>query len=242
MNKIEEEFLPNHIAIVPDGNRRWAKKRRMAGWRGHIAGAKKTREQVQVAFDLGIKCLSWWGGSYKNLTERSKIEINNLFNIYQRYFLELAKNKDIHQHQIKVNVIGQWREILPKKGVEAANNLMEVTKKYNKRLLNFFIAYNGTNEMISAINNIIKDARKDKKIEVTSDLLKEYLWTRGLPPVDLLIRTGSSKDPHNSAGFMMWLTANSQLYFPKGFYPDFGKKEFTKAIEEFQKRERRLGK
>ena len=242
MNKIEKENLPNHVAIVPDGNRRWAKKRGLAPWRGHLAGAKKTEEQIQAAFDLGLKCLSWWGGSYNNLTKRGKIEINNLFKIYERYFNKLIKDKKIYENEVKVNVIGRWREILPKTGIKAAEELVKATESHNKRKLNFFIAYDGTHEMISAIKSIVKEARKNRNITVTPDLLKEHLWTKDLPPVDLLIRTGSYDDPHNSAGFMMWLTANSQLYFPKGFYPDFGRKEFIKAIEEFQRRERRLGK
>ncbi len=242
MNKIEKESLPNHVAIVPDGNRRWAKKRGLAPWRGHLAGAKKTEEQVQVAFNLGLKCLSYWGGSYDNLIKRGKIEINNLFKIYERYFNKLIKDKKIYENEVKVNVIGRWREILPKTGIKAAEELVKATESHNKRKLNFFIAYDGTHEMISAIKSIVKEARKNRNITVTPDLLKEHLWTKDLPPVDLLIRTGSYDDPHNSAGFMMWLTANSQLYFPKGFYPDFGRKEFIKAIEEFQRRERRLGK
>ena len=242
MNKIDKEKLPNHVAIVPDGNRRWAKNKGLAPWRGHLAGAKKTEEQVQTAFDLGLKCLSWWGGSYNNLTKRAKIEINNLFRIYERYFKKLIKDKEIYKNEVKVSVIGRWQEILPKTGIKAAKELIEKTKNHNKCKLNFFIAYDGAHEMISAIKSIVKETRKNKSIKVTPDLLKEHLWTKDLPPVDLLIRTGSSDDPHNSSGFMMWLTANSQLYFPKGFYPDFGKKEFIKAIEEFQRRERRLGK
>jgi len=242
MNKIEKENLPNHVAIVPDGNRRWAKEKGLAPWRGHLAGAKKTEEQVEAAFNLGLKCLSWWGGSYNNLTKRAKIEINNLFKIYERYFNKLIKDKKIYENEVKVNVIGRWQEILPKTGIKAAKELVKATESYNKRKLNFFIAYDGTHEMISAIKSIVKEARKNRNITITPDLLKEHLWTKDLPPVDLLIRTGSYDDPHNSAGFMMWLTANSQLYFPKGFYPDFGRKEFIKAIKEFQRRERRLGK
>ena len=242
MDKIDKNNLPTHIAIVPDGNRRWAKKRNMAPWRGHVAGAEKTREQIEFAFDLGIECLSWWGGSYGNLTERSKIEINNLFRIYERYFKELIKKKEIYKDQVKVNIIGRWEEILPKSGIKAARDLMQATKNHKNRLLNFFIAYDGRDEMLSAIENIIKRSRKNRRLKITGDLLKENLWTKELPPVDLLIRTGSHQDPHNSAGFMMWLTANSQLYFPKGYYPDFGKKEFAQAIKEYQKRKRRFGK
>jgi len=242
MAQIDKNILPNHVAIVPDGNRRWARARGLADWQGHWSGAEKTREQVQAAFDLGIYCLSWWGGSWSNLTERSKIEINSLFRIYNKYFCELIKKKEIYQHQVKVNVIGRWKEILPAKAKEAAIKLEEATKGHNQRLLNFFIAYDGRDEMISAVKSLAREARRNKSLKITREVLKAHLWTAELPPVDLLIRTGSSADPHNSAGFMMWLTANSQLYFSKGYYPDFGKKEFLAAIKEYQNRERRLGK
>ncbi|MFH1366359.1 MAG: polyprenyl diphosphate synthase [Patescibacteria group bacterium] len=242
MDKIDKNLLPNHVAIVPDGNRRWARARGLADWQGHWSGAEKTREQVQAAFDLGIYCLSWWGGSWSNLTERSRIEINSLFQIYNKYFRELIKKKEIYEHQVKVNVIGRWKEILPPKVKETVAKLEQATKGHNQRLLNFFIAYDGRDEMLSAVKGITQAARQNKSLKITREVLKAHLWTAELPPVDLLIRTGSSSDPHNSAGFMMWLTANSQLYFPKGYYPDFGKKEFIAAIREYQNRERRLGK
>jgi tritrans,polycis-undecaprenyl-diphosphate synthase [geranylgeranyl-diphosphate specific] len=242
MNKINKENLPQHVAIVPDGNRRWAKQRGLASWRGHLAGAEKTQEVLQTALDLGIDCLSLWGGSWENLTKRPKVEVNALFRIYERYFRKLAKSKEVHQHQVKVNVFGRWPEILPKKGIEAVKELIKVTKNYNQRLLNFFIAYNGTDEMLEAIKSILKEGRKNKNLKVTPELLKRHLWSGDLPSVDFLIRTGSRNDPHNSVGFMMWHCANSQLYFAREFYPDFGKKEFIKAIKDYQKRERRLGK
>ncbi len=241
MNKIIEDNLPSHIAIVPDGNRRWAKKRGIAEWRGHIAGAKKTEEQVQVAFDLKLKCLSWWGGSYNNLTKRDDVEVSNLFKIYERYFNKLVNDKKVYENEVRVRVIGRWKEILPKTGIKAAERLMKATQNHSKRLLNFFIGYNGTDEMMAAIKSIVKEARTDKNMKVTEKVLKEHLWSGSLPSVDLLIRTGIENDPHNSVGFMMWHTANSQYYFTNTMYPDFGKKEFAKAIREYQKRERRLG-
>ncbi|MBL7155415.1 MAG: di-trans,poly-cis-decaprenylcistransferase [Candidatus Portnoybacteria bacterium] len=234
--------LPQHVAIVPDGNRRWAKQRGLIPWRGHLKGAEKTKELLQTALDLGIYCFSLWGGSYENLTRRPKVEINILFRIYERYFRKLAKEKKVHQNQVKVNVIGRWPEILPAKAIQSIKEVIEVTQNYNQQLLNFFIAYNGTDEMLYAIKEILREGRKNKKLKATPELLKSHLWAGYLPPVDFLIRTGSQNDPHNSAGFMMWYCANSQYYFTNIMYPDFGKKEFIKAIKDFQRRERRLGK
>ena len=241
MSKSNQKNLPQHVVVVPDGNRRWAKKRGLASWQGHLAGAKTTEKIVKAAFDLGIPCLSFWVGSWDNLTKRPQVEVNSLFRIYERYFHKLAKSKEIHENQAKVNIFGQWSKVLPAKAIESIKEATRVTKNYNQYLLNFFIAYSGTDEMLQAIKGILKEGQKNKNLKVTSELLKSYLWTYHLPPVDFLIRTGSHNDPHNSAGFMMWHCADSQLYFAKEFYPDFNKEKFIKAIKEFQRRERRMG-
>lgn len=106
--------------------------------------------------------------------------------------------------------------------------------------MTFLLAYNGTEEMLEAVSKIIKKAKKEK-IQMTEKLLIENLWTGKLPPVDLIIRTGCEGDPHNSAGFMMWHAAYSQFYFTKTLFPDFSAQEFEKAINDYLKRERRLG-
>ncbi|MFH0805913.1 MAG: polyprenyl diphosphate synthase [Patescibacteria group bacterium] len=242
MNKIEKEKLPNHVAIVPDGNRRWARKKGLAPWRGHFVGAERTEELIQAAFDTGIYCLSVWGSSKNNLETRSKREIRALLKIYELYFKKLLKSKEIRENKVKVSVIGRWREILPDKVAKVIRELIESTKNYNGRLLNFFISYNGTDEMLAAIKNIVKEARGNNNLKITPQLLNKYLWSGGLPPVDFLIRTGSANDPHNSVGFMMWQTANVQYYFTNTLYPDFGKEEFNKALDDFVKRQRRFGK
>jgi len=239
MEKIKKEFLPNHVVIVPDGNRRWAKERGLPGWRGHLEGAKRTEELIQASFDLGIECLSVWGGSLNNLTKRPQREISALIRIYDQYFKRLIKEKKIHQNRVKVNVIGRWQEVLPKKTIGIIRELIRTTGDYNQYSLNFFIAYNGTDEMLTAIKGIAKETGKKK---ITEKILKEHLWSGHLPLVDFLIRTGSASDPHNSVGFMMWHTANSQLYFTNTNYPSFNKKEFTKAINDFVGRQRRFGK
>lgn len=239
MNK---ENFPKHIAIIPDGNRRWAKKKGLFPWQGHLEGAERTEELIQASFDLKIKCLSIWGSSLNNLTKRPEKEVKVLFKIYEKYFKKLIKKKEIHQNRVKVNIIGRWSEILPKKGVEVIKELIKVTKDYDQYFLNFLVGYNGTDEMLAAIKDIAKEARKDKNLKITEKTLKKNLWSGHLPPVDFLIRTGSKGDPHNSVGFMMWYCANSQLYFTDTTYPDFNKKEFNKAINDFVRRQRRFGK
>lgn len=235
---MNQDNLPKHIAIIPDGNRRWAKERGFKPWRGHLKGAETGKELLQTALDKRIKCVSMWGGSWENLTERTNLEVKFLIKIYDQYIRALAKRKELREHEIKVNIIGRWRELLPEKVIKTFERVIDLTKDYNKKYLNFFVAYNGTDEVIAAVKNIVRSGVS----KITPELFEQNLWSAGLPAVDLLIRTGSDKDPHNSKGFMMWHCAESQLYFAKEYFPDFGRKQFEKVIDDFQKRERRHGK
>ena len=232
--------IPNHVAIIPDGNRRWARKKGIKAWLGHREGVKAFEKILDKSRELKIPYITFWGGSWDNLTKRSKIEINFLFKVYTEQFKRVADDKRIHQNKVKINVLGRWKEILPKETQEAIERAMEVTKSYNNFFLTFLLAYDGTDEMLDCVQKIAKISQ-DKKIKISKNLIKENLWTKDLPPVDLIIRTGCEGDPHNSAGFMMWNTAYSQLYFTQTLFPEFGPKEFEEIIEDYSKRERRLG-
>ena len=232
--------IPTHIAIIPDGNRRWARKRGLLPWLGHQAGTKALEKILDKALQLKIPYFTFWGGSYDNLTKRSKTEVNFLFKVYTDRFRKVLKDERIHQNKVKINVLGRWREILPKATKEIIEKAIEATKNYKNFVLTFLIAYDGTDEMLDCIQQIAKKTAGNP-IKITKDLIKENLWTKDLPPVDLAIRTGCQGDPHLSAGFMMWDTTYSQLHFTQTFFPDFGPKEFEKIIEDYSKRERRLG-
>ncbi len=195
---------------------------------------------MEKTLELKIPYLTFWGGSYDNLTKRPKIEINFLFKVYRDQFKRIVNDERIHKNQVKVSVLGRWQEILPKETKKAIKEALKATRNYNNFILTFLLAYNGTDEMISCIQRITKLANQ-KDIKITEKLIKENLWTKELPPVDLLIRTGCQNDPHNSAGFMMWDTAYSQLYFTETLFPDFSPKEFEEIIKDFSKRERRFG-
>lgn len=233
-----EKNLPIHITIIPDGNRRWAKKRGLELWKGHEEGALNTEKLVRYAFNAGIKHLSFWGSSLDNIKKRPFLETRALMKIYEKYFSKLLKSDDIHKNQARINIIGKWREQFPAKLKKILEKAIDGTKSYKNYNLNFFLAYNGDDEMIEAVKKISKKISEAGKI--TAETIKENLMTKDLPPVDLLVRTGG--EPHLSVGFMMWDIANSQLYFSEKLYPDFNEKEFGKAIEEYQRRERRMGK
>lgn len=234
----KEKDIPNHVAIIPDGNRRWAKQNNLEPWEGHEAGANNIEKLVRKALELGVSCISFWGSSINNLEKRPIKERQALLRIYEEYFLKLIDSNDIHDNEVRVHVIGKWKEQLPEKLVKILETGIEKTKNYQKNNLVFFLAYNGDDEMIEAIKNIVKKGIGEK--DITAETIKENLMTKDLPSVDYLIRTGG--DPHLSVGFMMWDTANSQLYFPEMNFPDFNEVEFEKAVEEYQERERRHGK
>jgi len=230
-----------HVAVIPDGNRRWAKKRGLLPWQGHIEGARTLEQILKKAWELKIPYFTFWGMSADNVLKRPKKEVEVLFSIFKRQFKKLAKSKEVEKEGIKINVFGLWQKFFPKELKDLIRIVIKKTKNYKNFVLTFLLAYNGTDEMLEAMKRIAKKAR-EKEIEISEKTLLENLWTGSLPQVDLVIRTGCEGDPHNSAGFMMWHTAYSQFYFTKTLFPDFSPEEFEKAIKDFFERERRFGK
>ncbi len=225
--------IPKHIALIPDGNRRWAKKRGLPSFIGHKKGAGALEKIINEVISLRIPYFSFWGSSLDNITKRSKSEVNHLFNIFEEYFNKIADEENIHKNKVKIEIIGKWKDYFPQSTIDAMQKAIDNTKNYNNQIITFLMAYNGTDEMIDCFKKITG--------EVTEQKIKDNLWTRKLPAVDFLIRTGCKDDPHNSAGFMMWDTAYSQLYFTNKFFPDFKEKEFKKSLDDYSNRERRKG-
>lgn len=232
------ENIPNHVAIVPDGNRRWAVGNGLAPWEGHEAGAKNTEILVRKAREIGVRELSIWGSSLENLKKRPFEESRELLRIYETYFTKLLQSEDIHTDKVRVRFIGRFEEQFPASLKKIVHRVIDATKEYDQFFLNFFLAYNGDDDMISAIRSIADSGVESRLID--SDMVTQHLMTKEISPVDYLIRTGD--EPHLSAGFLMWHTQNSQLYFAKEFYPDFGEEAFRRAIFDFSERERRFGK
>lgn len=227
-----------HIAIIPDGNRRWAKKRGLPSLIGHQRGADNFEKLFERAVEMKIPYFSFWGSSYDNITKRSKHEVKYLFDIFEKQFKKLLNDKRTYKEGIKVNVIGRWEEVFPDSLNKVIKEVIKKTKNHKKIALTFFMAYNGTDEMIDCVKKISSSKTKI----ITEETIKNNLWTKNLPPVDFLIRTGIEGDPHNSAGFMMWDVAYSQLYFTKKYFPEFSVKEFEVSVNNFENREKRRGK
>lgn len=227
--------LPHHVAIIPDGNRRWAKKKGVAPWEGHQAGANNTENLIRTAKELGIKELSIWGSSMENLTKRPLEEKIGLLKVYGNVLKQVLNSEEMTSGQVHIRFIGRFAEIFPQPLLDLITSIEEKTKNNKEYFLNFFLAYSGDDDMLSAVEKLVQSG----KTSVTKEDLKDALMTRELAPVDYLIRTGG--DPHLSTGFMMWDTANAELFFTDILYPDFTEKAFREAIEEYGDRARRGG-
>ncbi len=233
--------IPNHIAIIPDGNRRWAKKHGIMAWRGVEEGAKRFEETAEFLFGHNVSYVTFWAGSEDNLTKRSRIEVRFLVSLLHNWLLKMAALDTFVKNKIKFRVIGRWDTILAKDKKTAAlkkliRGLEKKTEHFHGKNLTLLFGYDSRQEMMEAIEKIKNGGAK----KVDERAVREALRTGILPPVDLVIRTGG--EPHWSAGFMMWHAANAQLYFTRTLWPDFKKKETEAAVEDFSKRERRFGK
>ena len=227
--------IPTHIAIIPDGNRRWAVEKNMSALDGHKQGAEALRAIMPHAADAGVKYISIWGMSLDNFTKRSMSEVAGLLALFRSEFLSLATSDDIHTRKVKINVFGRWEEKFPKPVKNAIQKAIDATKDYSEHYMNFFLAYNGVDEMTQAMQDIISEGVQT----VTPEIIKQHLFTKDLPPVDLIVRTGG--EPHLSAGFMMWDVTDSQLWFTQTLWPEFTSTDLDEAIGEYTKRQRRKG-
>ena len=237
MNDILNSQIPQHVAIIMDGNGRWAKKIGKKRAFGHENGTNSVKECIDASMKLGIKNLTLYVFSTENWN-RPKFEISALMDLLV-YTLNKQK-KSLIENNIKVNVFGDL-ESLNKKPKDKLKDIILSTENNNKLNLNLAISYGSRQELLKAIrevsnkvkNNIISEKNIDEKI------INEHLYTRNLPNVDLLIRTGGESRVSN---FLLWQIAYAELYFTDILWPDFKEKDFFDAIGNFQKRERRFGK
>lgn len=228
-------MLPRHIALIPDGNRRWAKSKKLNPSDGHRTGVQNFRDIVRELFKT-VPHVTFWAASEDNLRKRSSLEVAILSRLIEKELLWWMNAPELKEYDIRVRVVGRWSALLKNKKLDRTVQAIEQkTTEHNKRFLTILLGYDGKREMLEAIKTLQKNNNS-----ATDTSLKQELWTGFLPDVDLVIRTGG--EPHWSAGFMMWHTANSQFYFTETLWPAFSKKELAAALQEYERRERRLGK
>ena len=239
-NKKNELFdmnkLPQHLAIIMDGNGRWAKKKGLPRSVGHREGAKAVNRIIANCLDFNIPILTLFAFSTENW-KRPKNEIAYLLKLFERV---LSKEKaNMIENNIKINFIGRLKD-LPKQLNDKMNELCEATKKNNKLILNIAINYGGRAEIVDAINSIIlKIDKKNLDIEkINEDTIRDNLYTRNLPDPDLLIRTAGEMRISN---FLIWQIAYTEFWVTPVLWPDFDKNNLIEAIINFQKRVRKYG-
>lgn len=236
MENIDKNNLPSHIAIIMDGNRRWAQSKGLATRDGHKAGADALENISKFCNEIGIKYLTVYAFSTENW-KRSKEEISALMAILRIYVESFLKEKD--KQNIRLEVLGDISEL--SKGLQKSiNKAVETTKNNTGLTLNIAFNYGGRPELVRAMKNIAKEVKGNKiNIEdINEELISNHLYTAGQPDPDLLIRT--SKELRTS-NFLPWQLVYTEFYFPEKHWPDFGKEDLLEAIRVYQKRNRRFG-
>ncbi|MGA2782045.1 MAG: isoprenyl transferase [Smithella sp.] len=234
--KIDWNKLPKHIAIIMDGNGRWAQQHAIGRIRGHKKGAQAVRTTVKTCREIGIKYLTLYAFSIENWDRPAK-EVEALMLLLDEYLTK--ETKQLQKQGIRLTTIGEIDRLHPSVK-EKLVHVKESTMKNDKMVLNLALSYGGKDEIICAVKKIIQD-NKNGKIginEINKETFNNYLDTSGMPDPDLLIRTSGE---YRISNFLLWQMAYTELYFTNVLWPDFTKDDLFKAIASYQKRERRFG-
>ena len=224
--------LPSHVAIVPDGNGRWAEQHGLSRLDGHRAGAENMWRMVEYLNEYPIKYVTLYGFSTENWT-RPEDEVMGLFQLVKELIDKTAP--EVNKKGIRLRHIGRLEE-LPQWLQSAINGVVELTRNNSRMTLNVAFNYGGRSEILDAVRRLIADGVTPQNIN--EELFNGYLYTAGLPDVDLLIRTG---DELRLSNFLIWQTVYSEYYFTEVLWPDFGKKDIDEALLAYSRRKRRFG-
>ncbi len=222
-----------HIALIPDGNRRYAEKLGKPPWYGHMVGAKRIEEFIDWCEKYeNIKIVSIFALSTENL-KRDKKELEHLWNIYKHQFHKMAHSEKLKERKVKVNILGTedvWRSDVH----QAAKDVMKLTAQYSRKVLNILLSYGSQFEIVDAVRKMIE--KGVNKTKIIKNILEEYLLVSH--PVDLIIRTG---DQQRLSNFLLYQSAYAEIYFSKTLWPEFTEKEFNKIMEWYFEQKRKFG-
>jgi tritrans,polycis-undecaprenyl-diphosphate synthase [geranylgeranyl-diphosphate specific] len=229
--------IPNHIGIILDGNRRFAKRLLLQPWKGHEFGAQKLEKVFDWAKELGVKEITLYTFSVQNFS-RPKEEFNYLMDLFRKEFDKLMNDGRLDRDKIKINFIGRLH-LFSKDIQEKMLNLMEKTKDNNNFIINFAMAYGGREELVDAMSKMAKDIKAGslKPEDIDEFMIDRYAYMSSQP--EMIIRTSGER---RLSGFLLWQSAYSELFFLDKFWPEFEKEDLAKCIEEYGSRDRRFGK
>lgn len=226
--------MPNHIAVIMDGNGRWAKKKLLPRLIGHNKGLDSVKKIIECSIKYKIKALTLYAFSTENWKRPIK-EVEGLLKLFSQSISK--ESKKIHSNDIRLKFIGDV-SILTKTLQEKIKKIEKETSRNTSLILNIALNYGGRLDIVNSVNNFYKNKNKNKTIKITEKNVANGLYTKGQPDVDLLIRTGGEQRISN---FLLWQIAYAELYFSKKLWPDFNEKVFVDALYFFQNTERKFG-
>lgn len=237
LDNIDASSIPQHVAIIMDGNGRWAKKQGLDRTFGHKNATKAVRNAIEACGDLNIPFLTLYAFSSENWN-RPALEVSFLMNLLSQSIK--SELEELHSKNIKINLIGDF-EALPKKVWKELQHAIEVTKDNTKATLTLALSYGSKSEILHAVKSIANEAKAGtlNPSDINETLFEDHLYTKGIPNVDLMIRTSGE---HRISNFLLWQIAYAELYFTEVLWPDFTKEDFFGAIRSYAQRERRYGK
>jgi tritrans,polycis-undecaprenyl-diphosphate synthase [geranylgeranyl-diphosphate specific] len=239
--QIKDGIKPEHVAIILDGNRRWASNNALTPWIGHHFGADKVDELMDWCLELGVKSITLYAFSTENF-HRTPKEIGELMKLIEEKLLSTLENKRIHESRVRIKAIGRL-DLLPKSTQAVIQSIEESTKEYEDHFLNLALAYGGRAEIVDATKKIateIENGTLDPEV-IDEELFEKYLYTAHMPKqdADLIIRTSGEE---RLSGFLSWQSAYSELCFVDMNWPDFRRIDLLRAVRTYQRRKRRFGK
>lgn len=239
-NQVKNERMPEHVAIILDGNRRWASNRAVTPFLGHKLGADRVNQLLDWCLDLGVRCVTLYSFSTENF-KRAPKEVEEIMRLTEDKMRELLGDKRIHEHKVRVKVIGRI-ELLPKTLQELILKIEEVTSEYDNQFLTFALAYGGRAEIVDATKKIALQVKNGALPleDIDEDTFEKFLYTTHIPQPDpdLIIRTSGEE---RLSGFLLWQSAYSELCFLDAFWPDFRRIDLLRAVRTYQYRKRRYG-
>lgn len=236
---LDKDKMPNHIAIIMDGNRRYSKiQGNLNAIEGHKKGVDTLENVLEWCIDLGINIVTVYAFSTENFNRNEK-EVTDLMNLFVKSFLNISTNKKIHKNKVRLKAVGKL-DLFPQEVRDAIADAEKSTEEYDKRLINIAMGYDGRVEIVDAFKKIAKEVQKGNinPDDIDEKMINENLYTAGLEDPNLVIRTSGEE---RLSGFLLWQSSYSELYFTDSLWPALRKVDFLRAIRSYTQRQRRYG-
>lgn len=230
---MENKDTPKHIAIIPDGNRRWARKQNITMREGYAIGIRKIGDVMKWCKEADVRMLTMWGFSTDNF-QRDRGEIKELFGLFKENLKKAIDSDEKNKHDLRVRFFGRIH-LFPREIQVMIRKAEELSEKNNAYHLNLLLSYGGREEIVDAVNEILSEGME----KVDEKTISEHLYTKGVPDPDLVIRTSGEK---RLSGLMPWQSCYSEFYFCEKLWPDFSEEDLKDALRDFAERKRRYGK